>query len=465
MTETEAQGDKSEGKGKAFFDRADEVAETGNWDFAIELYLEGIAREPGNLQRGHKPLRNVALNRKAQGGKGPSMMDKLKRRPGKDGLENLLNAEFLLSKEPGSLEYLEQALKAAQSLDLQEVMQWLCDILLEAMRQASKPSKRILLQLTDAFSQMEEYQKAIQAADMARQADPDDENIQEKLKELSAQYTIHKGRYDQEGDFQRAVRDLDKQKELLEEDAVVKDGSYVDKQIQRARQQYEADPTAPGKINAYVDALVKTEEQDKENQALEVLEKAWNETGQYQFKFRMGDIRMRQMTRRHRELLHEGRKEEAAEAAREQLEYELQEYAERAKNYPTDLGIKYELGRRHYMAGNYDDAIGLLQQAQRDPRRQAQAMIYLALAFGKKEWHREAADTFKRLLDSVEMGEQRTKEARYYYGQTLEQMGELEAAADQYSQVAQMDYQFRDVRDLLERVRKQLRDKADSEGG
>ena len=256
--------------------------------------------------------------------------------------------------------------------------------------------------------------------------------------------------------FQRAVRDIGKQQELLEEDALVKDRSYVEKQIEQAREQYEADPTAPGKINAYVDALVKTEDEQQENKAVEVLEKAWKDTQQYQFRFRIGDIKMRQMTRRYRELVNEGDKDAAARYAREQLEFELQEYADRVKNYPTDLGLKYELGRRQYMAGNYDEAIGLLQEAQRDPRRQALAMIYLGLSFSKKDWHREAADTFKRLLENVEMSEERTKEARYYYGQTLERMDELEAAADQYSQVAQMDYRYKDVRDRLESVRKKL---------
>ena len=44
-------------KGKAFFERGDQVAETGNWDFAMEMYLEGIARDPDNVDQGHQPLR------------------------------------------------------------------------------------------------------------------------------------------------------------------------------------------------------------------------------------------------------------------------------------------------------------------------------------------------------------------------------------------------------------------------
>ena len=56
MTETNA---REPGKGQAFFDRADQVAETGNWDFAIEMYLQGIEREPDNIERGHEFLAHL----------------------------------------------------------------------------------------------------------------------------------------------------------------------------------------------------------------------------------------------------------------------------------------------------------------------------------------------------------------------------------------------------------------------
>ena len=70
MADTQA----TDSKGQVFFDRADQVAETGNWDFAIELYLEGLLRDVGNIERGHLPLRAVSLKRKAQGGKSAGMV-------------------------------------------------------------------------------------------------------------------------------------------------------------------------------------------------------------------------------------------------------------------------------------------------------------------------------------------------------------------------------------------------------
>ena len=76
----------AKGKGKAFFDRADQVAETGSWDFAIELYIQGIEREADNLERGHKPLREAALQRKMKGGKPAGFFEKGKYKAGKEPL-------------------------------------------------------------------------------------------------------------------------------------------------------------------------------------------------------------------------------------------------------------------------------------------------------------------------------------------------------------------------------------------
>jgi len=454
MSQTEPeQKPPSSGAGKAFFDRADEVASTGNWDFAIELYLEGIAREPDNLERGHKPLREVALKRKAMGGKGPGLMEQIKRRASKDPVTSLVNGEYLLAKEPGSVSYMEQVLKASLALDLPEVIGWICDILMETQRQAAKPSKRILELLTDSYRRIEHYGSAIHACEMALKLAPTDLSLQETLTDLSAKYTIKKGKYDQEGDLGRAVRDMDKQKQLAQKDAIVQSRDFLREQIDKARQAYQADPTVPGKINAFVDALLKVEDPKCEAEAIEVLTKAYEQTGLYPFKQRLGDIRISQMTRRYRELLAAGDKEAAARHAQEQLAFELQEFTERAKQYPTDLGIRYELGRRQFLAGNYDDAIASMQQAQRDPRRRLRAMNYLGQAFAKRGWLEEAAETFERALEG-EVSEAMQKELRYNLADVYERMGRLDKAQEQFSDVAQMDYTFKDVRDRMERLRR-----------
>jgi len=454
MAENDQKAQPPKASGKAFFDRADEVAETGNWDFAIEMYLQGIQREPDNLTRGHEPLRKVSLKRKSQGGKSPGFRDQFKHRPTKDPLQNLLNAEYLLAKEPGSIPHMVQVLQAAKALELPAVAKWICDILLETQRQG-KPNGKILRLLVQTYHDIEQYALAIQACDMARQLSPDDPQLQEALKELSAKYTIQKGRYGQEGDFTKGVADLDRQKALMEKDRMVQSKDYIAHRIEETRKDYLQTPTAAGKINAYVDALLKPEDESYENEAVDVLRKAYKDTGVYQFKMRIGEIRIKQMTRQYRKLVESGNKQAAAEHARKQLAYELKEFTERAENYPTDLAVKYELGRRQFLAGQYDEAIASLQQAQRDPRRHVTAMNYLGQAFARKQWFREAADTFRRAL-TVDMTETREKELRYSLGDVLEQMGELEPAQEEFSRVAQVDFNYKDVHQRLDGIRKKL---------
>lgn len=470
MTEANGQAESSTGKGKVFFERAEEVAGTGNWDFAIELYLQGIQREPGNIERGHQPLREVALKRKAMRGKGPSLIDQWKRRPSRDPVKGLVNAEFLLSKEPGSAMYMEQMLKAAVGVGDGPVIQWVCELLLDHQRKASKRSKRILMLLTKSLRNVREFRLAIQAADMARELDPNDSSIQDMLGELAGEFALKQGGYEEEkeegaagGNFTRNVRDMARQKDLAQRDAMVKDEDYLNQNIEQTREEYLANPSATGKIAALVDALLAMEQDSYENEAIDVLTKAHNDNGAYQFKMRIGDIRIRQMTRRYRKLLAEGNKKAAAEQARSQLAFELEEFTERSLNYPTDMSIKFELGRRHYLAGNLDEAIAALQQAQRDPRRQLRATTMLGQAFAKKEWYDEASETFQRALE-IDMTEDRAKEIRYYLGDAFEKMGKNAEALEQFSHVAQVDYNYLDVRERVDKLRQKSRGEAAAHG-
>jgi tetratricopeptide (TPR) repeat protein len=352
-------------------------------------------------------------------------------------------------------------LKAAAALELHDVIHWIARILLEVQRQADKPDKRVLVVITQAFQDIEDYVEAIAACEMAQKLDPEDGKIHQMLGNLSAKYAIKKGRYDEKGDFTKGVRDMDKQKELMDGDSLTKDKAYLEKELEKARADHLRSPTVVGKINALADALLKLDDEKHENEATELLTGAHQQLGAYQFKMRVGNIRIQQMTRRYRQYVKAGKKDEAIKQMERQLAFELEEFAERAANYPTDLGIRFELGRRQFIAGRYDDAIASLQEAQREPRRRLAAMDYLGQAFAKKGWAREAVDTFDKALQS-EVPEQRAKDLRYNLGCALEQKGELKRAQDEFSTVAQQDYNYKDVRQKLEDLREKLQQQGES---
>ena len=455
MTIAETNDSPNAGKGKAFFERADQVSETGNWDFAIAMYLEGISREPENLDRGHKPLRKVSINRKAQGGKPAGMIDQLKRRPCKDPVRNLVNAEYLLSKDPGSVQNMMQVLQAARKCDLIGLVHWISLIILESQRQTKKPSKRILVDLVSAFESAKDFSMSVQACDMAISLDPNDGELRDRMRSLSALYTIDKGKFEEEGDFTKGVDDLEAQQKIQKKDALVQDEEYLLGQIRKCRQDYLENPHVAGKINNAVDALLKIENESYENEAIDILAKAHKDSSAYQFKMRIGDIRIRQMSRRFRQMRDSGDTAEATEQAKRQLAFELDEYKERCANYPTDLGLKFEMGRRQFLSGQYDEAIASLQTAQRDPRRGLRARSLIGQAFVKKGWLGMAVETFEKALE-LESTEEFTMELRYFLGDVLDNMGQLERAQEQFSTVAQLDYNYRDVRQRIENIRTRL---------
>jgi tetratricopeptide (TPR) repeat protein len=459
--------DAPPGKGAAFFQRADQLAET-NCDYAIEMFLEGLKREPDNIARGHQGLREVSLKRKLKGGKPAGLMEQMKRRGGKTPVEKLVSAEFFLAKEPGNVGHMVAVMKAAQEAELPPVVKWVCDIILEAERQAAKPNKGILLHVLAAYEKINEYAQAIQACQLAIRAGSTDDALQAKLRDLSALNTVKQGKYDQEGDFTKGVRNMDEQTKLAQGEYFQQGRKALEARVESTRKDYLASPTVPGKIHGFVDALCKIEEESFENEAVDVLKKAFADTGAYQYKVRVGDIHMRQMTRRYRKLAEAGDKAAAIEQARKQLAFELDEYSERAVNYPTDLKIKFELGKRQLLSGRLDDAIASFQQSQRDPALHVRSLLYLGQAFAAKKWYREAAETYEKAL-TAEMTEERVKDVRFAYGDVREMMGDTAAtgaekiplwqkALDEFSQVAQIDLRFKDVAARIERLRKKITD-------
>lgn len=453
----------TQGKGKAFFDRADQVASTGNWDFAIEMYLDGISREPESVDRGHKPLRDVSLKRKQQGGKGPGMMETLKLGPGKDPVVNLRNAEFLMAKEPGSVQYMERVLQAATKLELKEVIKWICDIMLEAQKLAPKKDKRVLTVITKAYGELDEFSSAVAAGRLAVDAFPMDAALKDSLRALEAHDTIDRGGYGKKDhEFTDAVKDKGKQKELMELDRQQQSRAFLEEQIAKARKDYEATPTVPGKVHGLADALLKIEEEGYENEAIDVLDKAYRDTGTYAFRLKVGDIKMKQMKRQYAKLVAAGDRAAAKAQAQKQLEFELAEFADRAANYPTDLGIKFELGRRQLLSGKVDEALASFQTASRDPRRHVQSLVLLGQCFSRKGWFREASDSLERALQT-EMTEERKKEVLYNLADVKEKMADhggsredLAKAQEYLSQVAQIDFNYKDVRDRIEALRTKI---------
>jgi len=286
--------------------------------------------------------------------------------------------------------------------------------------------------------------------------------------------------YGDEGGFKKSIKNLDKQTQLEQEDSIAATADAKDQVISRNRKAYEHEPDNIDNLTKLVRSLLQKEEEDYENEAIALLQKGFKQFDQYRFKMQIGDIRMKQFNRQSRELRarlknasDDEKKAEVMEqlkqVAEEQLAFELSEFAERVKNYPTDMGIKFQYGRRQFAAGQYDDSISSFQEAQSDPKHRSHALRYLGEAFAKKGWYEEAIDTFRRGIDAHPHDDDRlAMELRYELMKALhasaeadEDLGSAEEAGKIASTIAQTDINYKDIRQWIDQIRgliKKLKD-------
>jgi tetratricopeptide (TPR) repeat protein len=460
-------------KARPWFERATTVAETRNFDYAVQCYIQGLQHSPESMGE-HEALREVAMKRKVGGGKPAGWRDKSPVR-GKTHVEKMLEAEYLFSMDPTAadqaLKMMEEAVAATEAgeADLTEVAYWVGDLVIEANRNSKKPVKSTYIKARDLFAGIQAYNKAVEACAAAVQLDSENAVLIRELRNLQAEATIHQSKLAEEGDFKKSIKDVDKQQALADDDSIAASGDKLDQQIARLRKEYEDSPDDVARLGKLIRALLQKEDNASENDAVALLESTWESSGQYRFKMQIGDIRMKQFNRALREMRKELQadpsnsevKEKMRRAALAQVKFELKEYQERVKNYPTDMGLRFQLGRRHLSLHNYDDAIAAFQEAQSDPKHRGAALRYLGEAFAAKEWFDEAIDTFRRGIDSHERNDDKLAlELRYDLMDALDRKARKEEAmdvareaSDIASEIAQRDINFKDIRKRIDGLR------------
>ena len=450
-------------KAEVFFAKAEKVASAKIYDYAIELYLEGLRAAPETAEHGHAKLRELALLRQVKGGKKPTMMEKAKHLRGKTALEKMINAEFLFAKDPDHLPYAEAILKAAIDADYRKTAKWIADLIFAANNAADKPSFHTYISLKDSYVAIEQFDRALAACQRASRMKPSDADLAQEFQSLSAEMTVSKGKYDQGGDFRKSIKNRKQQEKLQAQEGVVRSDEYQTSVIEQARVAFAKDPNLAKNIFDLAHVLTESETDDTDAEAIELLENAYKAKSDFNFKQRAGLVRIKQIKRNIRKAKTALEADPNNDQARTLLaklsaqfnETELQHYHDCVQNYPTDVQLKYEYGLRLMRNKKYDDAIPLLQQAQRDPRHKISSMSKIGMCFFMKQWYADAVDIFIQAMESHGSSDDSiAKELRYNLARSYEKQDQTDKAMDVYRKIAQLDFGYKDVRTRIDDLRK-----------
>ncbi len=462
-------------KARAWFKKAADSRERREYDYAIEAFLMGLGFWPEAVDEGHMPLRSLAVQRHQAGGKKSGMMEALKKSMvGKDAKQALLNAEYLLSKDPNNPSYMDGLLKNATKGGYVQTARWVAALIADSLRKEKKPDKNRFRAFRENLVAAAEKAEALDQAPVAcwlleqavntldfQLARNQDEDLRNEQRDLSGKLAIVKGKYQDAESFRDSLHDAEKQKILHDSERVKQGEETFDSLVAAARAELEAHPGVPQKIYALADILRRRETSETDQEAVRLLLDAYKQSRNYNFKFRADDIRMAQLARQVRELNERARKSNAEEdqqqvrlARMELMQTELEIYRERVAKYPTDLALKYRLGRALFKARAFDEAIPVLQLAQADPRNRLQAKLLMGRAFFETNAHAQATDVLRELNEATELSDELQRETLYWLGRALEAGRQNDEAKATYGKLLRLDYNYGDgeVRKRLEQL-------------
>jgi tetratricopeptide (TPR) repeat protein len=137
----------------------------------------------------------------------------------------------------------------------------------------------------------------------------------------------------------------------------------------------------------------------------------------------------------------------------------------RVERYPGNLNFKYELGYQYMLNKRYAEAIQELQVAKNDPRRKGVCIMVLGQCFQHIKQYRLAMKHFEQAVQEIpDRDAENKKGALYRAGRLAMAMKDLDKAEKLLTTLAGMDFTYKDVSTLLDKIAK-LRENPESGDG
>ncbi|MEM0982487.1 MAG: tetratricopeptide repeat protein [Planctomycetota bacterium] len=408
--EQQPTGGFSPEKAKTFFQHAKTNHDTSNYPYAMQLWLNGLGHDPSDMDAldGFVRAANAYLT---EGGKRSEKSSIAKGLGGKGAVLKYQKAllEWGFKREDAALSV--GVVEAAADVGIEEVAQKIGMWAIGRASEEKKPRKDLFVKLLDAGEKAGAFKMAVEAGDRARKVDPSDGNLDRRVKEMMAQAAIAGGGFSDtsQGGFRKNIRDAEKQTQLESADAISKTEDVKDRLVAEAEEMYAARPQDIPTIERLGRVLLERGSMDDMKRAYRVFEQAFKETEQFRFRQRAGESKTRLMKRQIQLAKVKLQKkpdpalEKKIAAAEQQLrEHQTTELELMVKNYPTDLPLKFELGKMYANAERHEEAIPLFQIAEEDSKHRrgvlkAKAESFLAIG-GFEE---EAVSSFRQALDGI----------------------------------------------------------------
>jgi tetratricopeptide (TPR) repeat protein len=459
------------------FERARQVLQSGNSDYAIQLLRTCCRLDPGNLHF-RQTLRRAQKAKFGDDLKGstfaflstPRYKATVKAaKAGRDYLKVLEAGEDVLTRNPWDLGTQMDMAEAFEALGLSD----LAVFSLDQARQKYPKDPTLNRALARLFEKRGDFQKAIGLWRLVQEADPRDLEAASKAKNLAASETIARGGYEDavSGSKESPVVARIEAAAVEKQDRLGREASAVQKRI-------EAEPTEPA---LYVQLANLYRRHNHLDRARAALQQGLGPTGQhFSLQLELFELDLQPLRANYEEadaklkaLKARGEDEPdddgptVAELVELRGKLKKEIYAREAEilrvkvdRFPAEVVHRVELGKRLMKMDKLDEAITELQQARRDEKLKGQAAMLLGVCFRKRNNWKLAQRNFEEALALLTAAndEPARKEVLFQLATGSADAGDYARAVELGNELANMDFGFRNISGLLDEWDEKVRE-------
>jgi tetratricopeptide (TPR) repeat protein len=441
---------------RLLFTKANEAVQRENLDYAIALFNQVLEKEPGFFDC-RKALRAAQLQRAGSGGgflkkmwgsaSSSPQVAKARMALNKNPAEAMAIAEQILNGDPNSSAAHRLIVEAANALELPQTAVMSLDTLVKN----SPKDKNLAIEFAHAVGTTggDTSQAERILGDLSRNS-PNDGELNQALKDLSARKTLDQGGYNALEGGQGSYRDILKDKQqaasLEQEQRVVKSEDVTERLIGEDEARLKTEPNNLKVVRRLAELYAQKKQFER---ALGLYEriKSSDMGNDPSLERAIADTIVRRFDDQ-LEQLDPAAPDYAEQSARiqaEKLNFQVTECQKRVEKYPTDLAIRFEMGQFYFQTGKITEAIQEFQKAQQNPHKRLLAMSFLAQCFAKRKMFDLAARTLQNAIKEKPVFDEEKKDLVYNLGCVLESMGKKEEAIEQFKQIYELDAGYKDV--------------------
>ncbi|MHC4854614.1 MAG: tetratricopeptide repeat protein [Planctomycetota bacterium] len=314
-----------------------------------------------------------------------------------------------------------------------------------------------------------ELQPALDMYELALKVNPRDQESLKARKNLAAEGALKATGLADANTSRDLIKDKEQQRKLEKVGRLQLSKAEIDQEVEHLEEQLAERPNDLKLLVRMADLL---EMDDDLSAAHGYLEQAVRQDpANSDLQNRVGALQLRLQEKKVQEAEARGDESAASFARKALVAARLVEYRRQVAQNPTDLTLRFQLGKALLAVGEaadgarddrgsdgdgeqLDEAIASLQQGMKDPRHKGESLFLLGQAFRRKGLAELAMGQLQKAREAVGRSDAMAKEVLYAMGCVAEDMGQRDQALGHFSTILEQDIGFRDVARKVDELKK-----------